>query len=52
MLYALRVCVCDGGSHTLVPPDAVLATRIGHFAGSSPMLPIVTVLVMGFGMFV
>jgi hypothetical protein len=26
--------------HTLVPPAAVLATRIGHFAGSSPMLPI------------
>ena len=28
-------------SNTFVPPDAVLATRIGHLAGSSPMLPIV-----------
>ena len=27
--------------HTLVPPLAVLDTRMGHFAGSSPMLPIV-----------
>lgn len=27
--------------NTFVPPDAVLATRIGHLAGSSPMLPIV-----------
>lgn len=34
-------CLCDGGVHTLVPPDAVLATRMGHFAGSSPILPIV-----------
>ena len=33
-------CRCDA-SNTFVPPDAVLATRIGHLAGSSPMLPIV-----------
>ena len=36
-----------------MPPDGVLATRIGHLAGSSPMLPIVMWYVMqwwGFGM--
>lgn len=27
-----------------MPPLAVLATRMGHFAGSSPILPIVTIV--------
>ena len=37
-------CLCGGRrgvGNTFVPPAAVLATRIGHLAGSSPMLPIV-----------
>lgn len=32
--------------HTLVPPLAVLATRMGHFAGSSPILPIVMIVLL------
>lgn len=34
-------CCRHSTSNTFVPPEAVLATRIGHLAGSSPMLPIV-----------